>query len=58
MIGAVIQGLFTDANNYPTAAALSMILMADHRGDGVRLRPPGRDGGAALMTLDPASTWC
>ncbi len=27
MVGSVIQSLFTDANDYPTAAALSMILM-------------------------------
>jgi len=27
MIGSVIQSLFTDANNYPAAGALSMILM-------------------------------
>lgn len=27
MVGDVIQGLFTDANNYPAAAAMSMILM-------------------------------
>jgi spermidine/putrescine transport system permease protein len=27
MVGGVIQSLFTDANDYPTAAALSMILM-------------------------------
>jgi spermidine/putrescine transport system permease protein len=27
MVGSVIQSLFTDANNYPAAAALSMILM-------------------------------
>jgi spermidine/putrescine transport system permease protein len=28
MVGSVIQSLFTDANNYPAAAALSVILMA------------------------------
>ena len=27
MVGSVIQSLFTDANNYPAAASLSMILM-------------------------------
>ena len=27
MVGNVIQSLFTDANNYPAAGALSMILM-------------------------------
>ena len=27
MVGSVIQSLFTDANNYPAAGALSMILM-------------------------------
>jgi spermidine/putrescine transport system permease protein len=27
MVGGVIQSLFTDANDYPAAAALSMILM-------------------------------
>ncbi len=27
MVGNVIQNLFTDANDYPAAAALSMILM-------------------------------
>jgi spermidine/putrescine transport system permease protein len=27
MIGSVIQSLFTDANDYPAAAALSVILM-------------------------------
>ena len=27
MVGNVIQNLFTDANNYPAAGALSMILM-------------------------------
>ena len=28
MIGSVIQSLFTNANNYPAAAALSVILMS------------------------------
>jgi spermidine/putrescine transport system permease protein len=28
MIGSVIQSQFTDANNYPIAAALSVVLMA------------------------------
>ena len=27
MVGTKIQGLFTNANDYPTAAALSVILM-------------------------------
>ena len=27
MVGSVIQSLFTDANNYPAAGAISMILM-------------------------------
>ena len=56
MIGNVIQSLFTDANDYPAAGALSMILMVADRGDGARLRPPGRDGGAAVMrALDAGS---
>ena len=47
MIGNVIQDLFTNANDYPAAGALSMILMIIIVVDGVVLRPPGRDGGAA-----------
>ena len=43
MVGIVIQSLFTDANDYPAAAALSMILMIDHRGAGAVLRPPRRE---------------
>ena len=62
MIGNVIQSLFTDANDYPAAGALSMILMVADRGDGAVLRPPRRDGGAAVTCLHAAgcaaSTWC
>ena len=50
MVGNVIQSLFTDANNYPAAGALSMILMLLIVAMVLVLRPPGRDGGAALMT--------
>ena len=50
MIGSVIQSLFTDANNYPIAACALDDPDAAHPGDGALLRPPRRDGGAALMT--------
>ena len=48
MVGNVIQSLFTDANDYPAAAALSMILMVLIVVMVLVLRPPGRDGGAAV----------
>ncbi len=51
MVGSVIQSLFTDANNYPTAAALSMILMFLIVAMVLVLRAPGRDGGAAVTWL-------
>ncbi len=49
MVGNVIQSLFTDANDYPTAGALSVILMVLIVAHGPRLRAPGRDGGAAVI---------
>ena len=51
MIGNVIQNLFTDANDYPAAGGALGDPDAAHRGDGAVLRPPGRDGGAAVSAL-------
>ena len=60
MVGNVIQSLFTDANDYPAAACAVGDPDADHRGDGVVLRAPGRDGGAAVtlhaLGLGPPAT--
>ena len=49
MIGNVIQTQFLRILDYPTAAALSFILMAVDPAHGHRLHPPGRDGGSGLM---------
>ena len=38
MIGNVIQSRYLEITDYPTAAALSFILMVDHPGDGARVR--------------------
>ena len=51
MIGNVIQSQFLRVLDYPTAAALSFILMAVDADHGHRLHPPGRDGGPGLMRL-------
>ena len=51
MVGIVIQSLFTDANNYPAAGGALDDPDAPHRRDGALLRPPGRDGGAAVTWL-------
>ena len=48
MIGNVIDSLFLVQLDYPAAAACSVVLMARDRGDGAGLRPPRRDGGAAV----------
>ena len=42
MIGNVIQSRFLENNDYPTAAALSFILMAGILVDGRDLRPGAR----------------
>ena len=57
MIGNVIQDLFTDAGDYPAAAALSMIADDPDRRDGVRLRPPGRDGGPGVSGFARFRRW-
>ena len=57
MIGNTIQSLFTEANDYPAAAALSVILMSMIVVAGVRLREARRDGGPAVMG-GCAGTWC
>ena len=49
VIGNVIQTQFLRVLDYPTAAALSFILMAAILLDGHRLHPQGRNGGTGLM---------
>ena len=48
MIGNVIDSQFLRVLDYPTAAALSFILMALILVLVVALRPPGRDRGAGV----------
>ena len=50
MIGNVIQSRFLELTDYPTAAALSFILMAIILADRPDLRPGPRDGEADRMT--------
>ena len=51
MVGNVIQTQFLRVLDYPTAAALSFILMAVDPARGHRLHPPLRDGGPGLMPV-------
>ena len=51
MVGNVIQTQFLRILDYPTAAALSFILMAAILDHGHRLHPPVRNGGPGLMRL-------
>ena len=57
MLGNVIQTLFTDANLYPIAGSLSMILMLLDRRHGDVLRPPRGDGGPGVSPLQRAGRW-
>ena len=50
MIGNVIQSKFLELTDYPTAAALSFILMAVDPRARLRLRAGARDGAADRMT--------
>ena len=51
MIGNVIDSRFLRVLDYPTAAALSFVLMAVDPGPGRRLHPPGRHGGAGMSAV-------
>ena len=51
MVGNVIQTQFLRVLDYPTAAALSFILMAVDPAHGHRLHPQVRDGGPGLMPV-------
>ena len=51
MIGNVIQSKFLALIDYPSAAALSFVLMADHRRPDRRLRPHRRLGAARMKRV-------
>ena len=51
MIGNVIQARYLRVTDYPTASALSFILMAAILDRRLPLRPPARHRGAGLMAV-------
>ena len=54
VIGEVVQSQFLNQNDYPTAAAISFVVMVDHHGHRLAVRQVPRHGGPRMTAAAAA----